>query len=102
MLAISETAADLHAGDIGDYLSARNLAAELDAPGVMEYWKSTPYMLSFMDRYRLSDRLRNAAQEGQNGDVARIVGSSSREFNFHAGALLTGSLSPVGTGACVH
>ena len=77
MLAISETAADLDVGDIGAYLSARNLAAEVDAPGVMEYWKSTPYMLSFMDRYRLSDRLRNAAQEGQNGDVTRIVGSGS-------------------------
>ena len=77
MLAISETTADLDVADVGAYLSARDLAAAVGAPGVMEYWKSTPYMLSFMDRYRLSDRLRNAAQEGQNGDVARIVGSGS-------------------------
>ena len=77
MLAVSETAADLDVKDVWAYLSARDLAAAVDAPGVMEYWKSTPYMLSFMDRYRLSDRLRNAAEEGKNGDVARIVGSSS-------------------------
>ena len=76
MLAVSETAADLDVSDVGAYLSARELAAVVDAPGVMEYWKSTPYMLSFMDQYRLSDRLRNAAGEGKNGDVARIVESS--------------------------
>ena len=77
MLAVLETAADLDVEDVGAYLSARDLAVAVNAPGVMEYWKSTPYMLSFMDRYRLSDRLRNAAEEGKNGDAARIVGSSS-------------------------
>ena len=75
MLDVSGAGADLDVGDVKAYLSARELAAAVDAPGVMEYWKSTPYMLSFMDQYRLSGRLRNAAEDGENGDIARIVGN---------------------------
>ena len=42
--------ADLDVNDVEAYLGAREIATVLDAPGVTEYWKSAPYLLSFMDR----------------------------------------------------
>ena len=33
--------------DVEAYLGARDIATTVDAPGVTEYWKSAPYLLSF-------------------------------------------------------
>ena len=73
MLEISDTAVDLCVEDVEAYLGAREVAAVVDAPGVMEYWKSTPYLLSFMDNYRLSDRLSAAVKAESNGAAARLI-----------------------------
>ena len=73
MLISEETAVDLHVNDVEAYLGAREVAAAVDAPGVMEYWKSTPYLLSFMDRYMLSERLRERVESEPNGDVAQLI-----------------------------
>ena len=73
MLEINEAAVDLSVDDVHAYLGARRVAAAVDAPGVMEYWKSTPYLLSFMDNYRLSDRLQTAVETESNGAVAELV-----------------------------
>ena len=75
MLEISESAVDLSVDDVEAFLSARRVAASVDAPGVMEYWKSTPYLLSFMDNYRLSERLRTAVDTEPSGAVAKLVRS---------------------------
>ena len=73
MLEIAEAAVDLSVDDVEAFLGARQVAAAVDAPGVMEYWKSTPYLLSFMDSYRLSERLRNAVETDSNGVAAQLV-----------------------------
>ena len=73
MLEIAEAAVDLSADDVEAYLGARQLAAAVAAPGVMEYWKSTPYLLSFMDSYRLSERVRTAVETEPNGAAAQLV-----------------------------
>ena len=73
MLEITEAAVDLSVDDVEAYLGARQVASAVDAPGVMEYWKSTPYLLSFMDSYRLSERLRTAVETESNGAVAQLV-----------------------------
>ena len=39
----------------------------------MEYWKSTPYLLSFMDRYKLSDRVRATVEADPRGSVAQLI-----------------------------
>ena len=78
MLEISEAAVDLSVDDVEAYLGARQVAAAVDAPGVMEYWKSTPYLLSFMDRYRLSERLRTAVETESNGAAAQLVRRGNR------------------------
>ena len=73
MLEIAEAAVDLSVDDVEAFLSARQVAAAVDALGVMEYWKSTPYLLSFMDSYRLSERLRTAVETDSNGVAAQLV-----------------------------
>ena len=63
----------LETDDVENYLSARDIAATADAPGIMEYWKSTPYLLSFMEQYRLAERVQRAVSGEPRGEVAKII-----------------------------
>lgn len=63
----------LDTDDVEAYLSARRIAASTDAPGIMEYWKSTPYLLSFMEQYRLADLVQRAVVSEPQGDVAKLI-----------------------------
>ena len=64
---------DLKVNDVEAYLRAREVAATVDAPGVLEYWKSTPYLLSFMDRYKLSQSVRDNIEREPKGTVAQLI-----------------------------
>ena len=77
MLAVAPMAVGLEVADVETYLTARELADLVDAPDITEYWKSSPYLLSFMDHYQLSDRVRTAAEADPNGEVARLLGRDS-------------------------
>ena len=44
---------ELTAGDVGDFLALEKIGREVRQPQVLEYWKSAPYLLSFMDDYKL-------------------------------------------------
>ena len=78
MLQVLEMTADLNVSDVEAYLGARDIATTVDAPGITEYWKSAPYLLSFMDRYRLSDRVRSAVEKEPKGDIAKLVRDNRR------------------------
>ena len=95
MLVIEEMRVGLEVDDVEAYLAARELAALVDAPGVMEYWKSSPYLLSFMDRYQLSERVRDAIEEEPNGQVARLVG---RHPSLQLRSQITARRLPVSAG----
>lgn len=43
--------------DLEAYLATQELARALDVPDVIEYWKSAPYLVNFMDEYDLKRRL---------------------------------------------
>lgn len=45
----------LSSTDLRDYLSLQNIARMLDQPDTLQYWKSAPYLLHFMDGYKLKD-----------------------------------------------
>ena len=77
MLVTKELPVELATDDIESYLSARDIAAATDAPGIMEYWKSTPYLLSFMEQYRLADRVRQAVGNAPLGEVAQTIKSGA-------------------------
>ena len=78
MLHVSEMTADLEGSDVEAYLGARDIARAVGAPGVTEYWKSAPYLLSFMDRYRLSDSVRSAVEKESNGEIAKLIRDNPR------------------------
>ena len=48
--------------DIDSFLALQKLARSLDVPDVMEYWKSAPYLLNFMDEYDLKRDLVNKVE----------------------------------------
>ena len=77
MLSTERMDVDLQVDDVRAYLSAREVAAVVNAPGVMEYWKSAPYLLSFMDRYRMAERLRSRIESEPDGAVAQTVRGAS-------------------------
>ncbi len=78
MLHASQMSADLEVNEVEAYLGARDIAKDVGAPGVMEYWKSAPYLLSFMDRYQLAHRVRSAVEKEPNGKVAKLIRNNSR------------------------
>ncbi|MCY4577458.1 MAG: helicase-related protein [Chloroflexi bacterium] len=78
MLEVKRLQVDLSVDEVQAYLQAQELAEAVKAPGVMEYWKSAPYLLSFMERYRLPQRLEAAASADSSGSVARLVRKSPR------------------------
>ena len=65
----------LESDDVEAYLSAREIAVAAGAPGIMEYWKSTPYLLSFMEKYRLAERVQGSITSEPRGEVAQIIES---------------------------
>ena len=75
MLAAVNLPVELDSDDIETYLSARDIATAAGAPGIMEYWKSTPYLLSFMEQYRLANRVQSAVLNEPSGAVAQLVRS---------------------------
>lgn len=48
--------------DVRGYLALQSVARLLDEPDVIEYWKSAPYLLNFMDGYRLKTKLEDGAE----------------------------------------
>ena len=62
----SPTPADLH-----QYLLAQDVAHELDQHDVTELWKSAPYLLNFLDGYKLRSRFDAALQVARLAPAAR-------------------------------
>ncbi len=45
--------------DLKEARAVSRIAQALDAPGIIEYWKSSPYLLSFMRDYKMARALRD-------------------------------------------
>jgi hypothetical protein len=68
----------LASSDVSAYLALQRTARDLDHPDVLEYWKSAPYPLNFMDDgdYKLKRDFTAAADERKRGSAAS--GSDTR------------------------
>ncbi len=53
LLEVPSAGLELTAGDVQDFLTLEKIGREVRQPQVLEYWKSAPYLLSFMDDYKL-------------------------------------------------
>ena len=68
----------LTAGDIQDFLVLEKIGDAVRQPQVMEYWKSAPYLLSFMDDYRLkTEVVARLGLSAENG-LASLLAESGR------------------------
>jgi hypothetical protein len=57
---LHEVSADgirLEAADVRSFTALQRVGRALDQPDVIEYWKSAPYLLNFMDAYKLKQAL---------------------------------------------
>ena len=58
-------------GDLAGWAGLHGLAASIDAPVTLDYWKSAPYFANFLDGYKLGERLRERLTDGSPADDIR-------------------------------
>ncbi len=73
--------------EAGDLIEARAVACvadAADAPGTVEYWKSVPYLLSFVRDYKLGQRLEHLKDAPPEALVDAIKGAKSAQIDKRA------------------
>ncbi|MFC4110818.1 helicase-related protein [Micromonospora zhanjiangensis] len=71
------TVADnLDARDVRSYVAMRKIAHVVGAPMTVEYWKSAPYFLNFLDGYQLGDKVRAALDGQPHPEVSALLASA--------------------------
>jgi hypothetical protein len=69
----------LDPADLRSYVALDGLSQRLGAGDVLEYWKSTPYLLNFMEDYKLAKALESAEEHGvSRREVKRHVRNGVR------------------------
>ena len=62
--------------DLAGWAGLHGLAATLDAPVTLDYWKSAPYFANFLEGYKLGEKLRERLSDGPPVDGLRGALSS--------------------------
>ncbi|QDU96261.1 helicase-related protein [Lignipirellula cremea] len=75
LVEVPASAVTLKAADITDYLGLQSVAEHLGHADVLEYWKSAPYLLNFMEDYDLKRKLKKAVDGEPDAELARCVRS---------------------------
>lgn len=61
---VSTPAKDVTAGDLMDFVGLRDLARAVGGGVQVEYWKSAPYFVNFLDGYQVGERLKAQLKGG--------------------------------------
>ena len=77
---VSSAGLELTAGDVGDFLTLQKIGREVRQPQVLEYWKSAPYLLSFMDNYKLKTEVVASLDASSENGLAELLANSGRAF----------------------
>jgi len=66
---------ELKPNDIRNYITTQKIAEELEVEDTMEYWKSAPYLLNFMDNYKIKNSLEKTFKNkpAQTKTIAEIL-----------------------------
>ena len=72
------TGLELTAGDVQDFLALEKIGSEVRQPQVLEYWKSAPYLLSFMDDYKLKTEVVAMLDIPSGNRLAKLLADSGR------------------------
>ena len=67
-------------GDLQSYLGLQAVADHLEQGDALEYWKSAPYALNFMDDYQLKAAFNDAADRGLPEEVGAALTASKGLF----------------------
>ena len=78
LLEVPSAGLPLTSGDVQDFLVLQAIGREVDQPQVLEYWKSAPYLLSFMDDYKLKTEVVAKLDTSPESEVARLLAGSGR------------------------
>lgn len=65
----------LSSADLVGYIGLQRLSRELNQSDTLEYWKSAPYLLNFMDGYKLKDALETSIETSQARILTEIANS---------------------------
>jgi hypothetical protein len=79
MLRAVKSGADLHQGDVLDYVALQRVAEAVGrSESILEYWKSSAFVLNFMDRaYKLKEDVAAAVSDtASRSAVAKALGAS--------------------------
>lgn len=63
LVEVAGTASDLRDDDLLGYVALRAIADEVSAALPVDYWKSVPYFVNFLERYQIGGRLRDALRD---------------------------------------
>ncbi len=75
LVEVSPTGLRLEAADLGQYLTLQKVAETLEHHDTLEYWKSAPYLLNFMDEYKLKHDFNEAIQDRRSENSKRLAKS---------------------------
>lgn len=75
---ISTPAKGVTAGDLMDFVGLRDLARAVGGDVQVEYWKSAPYFVNFLDGYQVGERLKaqlksHTAQDAVHSALSRVT-----------------------------
>jgi hypothetical protein len=77
MLSEHVTPADaLDAREVRSFVTMRRLGAVLRAPVLLDYWKSAPYFLNFVEGYLVGEHLRKALRGPDGDEVLELLRSA--------------------------
>jgi hypothetical protein len=57
--------------DVEHYLALQQIASSLEHGDMLEYWKSAPYLLNFMEHYDVKRKLEDAMEEQADSSLAK-------------------------------
>ena len=71
---------ELTADDVADFLALQEIGRKVRQPQVLEYWKSAPYLLSFMDDYKLKTEVVASLGASSENGLAKLLTDGGRAF----------------------
>ena len=85
MLEHRDIITSLAVSDVRGYLALQGLARVLEEPDIVEYWKSAPYLLNFMEGYRLKRKLEDDAESPILGrELSAAIEGRVPTFPWHS------------------
>ena len=77
---VRSTGLKLTAADVRDFVALEQIGREVEQPHVLEYWKSAPYLLSFMDEYKLKTAVAARLETPAGNPLASLLAGAGRVF----------------------